>query len=102
MRSAVDVDGQTTVMVTHDARAAATADRVLFLADGRVVADITDPTEDLILDTLGQTTVMVTHDAHAAAIADRVLFLADGDIVRDLGPSSAHEILATLEAVSGR
>jgi putative ABC transport system ATP-binding protein len=46
--------------------------------------------------------VMVTHDAHAAAIADRVLFLADGDIVRDLGPSSAHEILATLEEVSAR
>jgi putative ABC transport system ATP-binding protein len=54
------------------------------------------------VDTLGQTTVMVTHDAHAAAIADRVLFLADGDIVRDLGPSSAHEILATLEQVSAR
>jgi putative ABC transport system ATP-binding protein len=54
------------------------------------------------VDQLGQTTVMVTHDAHAAAIADRVLFLADGDIVRDLGPSSAHEILATLEQVSGR
>jgi putative ABC transport system ATP-binding protein len=54
------------------------------------------------VDDLGQTTVMVTHDAHAAAIADRVLFLADGDIVRDLGPSSAHEILATLEQVSGR
>ena len=54
------------------------------------------------VDTLGQTTVMVTHDAHAAAIADRVLFLADGDIVRDLGPSSAHEILETLEQVSGR
>jgi putative ABC transport system ATP-binding protein len=54
------------------------------------------------VDTLGQTTVMVTHDAHAAAIADRVLFLADGDIVRDLGPSTAHEILATLEEVSGR
>jgi putative ABC transport system ATP-binding protein len=54
------------------------------------------------VDELGQTTVMVTHDAHAAAIADRVLFLADGDIVRDLGPSTAHEILDTLEAVSGR
>ena len=54
------------------------------------------------VDNLGQTTVMVTHDAHAAAIADRVLFLADGDIVRDLGPSTAHEILATLEEVSGR
>jgi putative ABC transport system ATP-binding protein len=54
------------------------------------------------VDTLGQTTVMVTHDAHAAAIADRVLFLADGRIVCDLGPSSAHEILETLEAVTGR
>jgi putative ABC transport system ATP-binding protein len=54
------------------------------------------------VETLGQTTVMVTHDAHAAAIADRVLFLADGDIVRDLGPSSAHQILATLEQVSAR
>jgi putative ABC transport system ATP-binding protein len=54
------------------------------------------------VDSLGQTTVMVTHDAHAAAIADRVLFLADGNIVRDLGRSTAHEILETLEEVSGR
>ena len=54
------------------------------------------------VDSLGQTTVMVTHDAHAAAIADRVLFLADGNIVRDLGPSSAHEILATLEEMTER
>jgi putative ABC transport system ATP-binding protein len=54
------------------------------------------------VDELGQTTVMVTHDAHAAAIADRVLFLADGDIVRDIGRSTAHEILETLEEVSGR
>ncbi len=50
----------------------------------------------------GQTTVMVTHDAHAAEIADRVLFLADGLIVKDRGASSAHEILETLEEVSGR
>jgi putative ABC transport system ATP-binding protein len=50
----------------------------------------------------GQTTVMVTHDAHAAEIADRVLFLADGLIVKDRGSSTAHEILATLEEMSGR
>src|SRR5919197_424899 len=50
----------------------------------------------------GQTTIMVTHDAHAAAIADRILFLADGHIVRALGPSSAHEILDTLEQVTER
>jgi putative ABC transport system ATP-binding protein len=40
MRASVDEYGQTTVMVTHDARAAAMADRVLFLADGRIVRDI--------------------------------------------------------------
>jgi putative ABC transport system ATP-binding protein len=69
--------------------------------DSRTSGEILTLLRDAV-DMLGQTTVMVTHDAHAAAIADRVLFLADGDIVRDLGPSSAHEILATLEEVSGR
>ena len=54
------------------------------------------------VDALGQTTVMVTHDAHAAAIADRVLFLADGASSATSARSSAHEILATLEEVSGR
>ena len=49
LRDAVDLDGQTTVMVTHDARAAATADRVLFLADGRIVGDIAEPTEDQVI-----------------------------------------------------
>jgi putative ABC transport system ATP-binding protein len=39
MRDSVDSYGQTTVMVTHDARAAAIADRVLFLADGLIVQD---------------------------------------------------------------
>jgi len=52
LRSAVDEDGQTTVMVTHDARAAATADRVLFLADGRVVADLEGASEERILGAL--------------------------------------------------
>jgi putative ABC transport system ATP-binding protein len=42
MRSSVDAYGQTTVMVTHDARAAAIADRVLFLADGVIVQERTD------------------------------------------------------------
>ena len=52
LRTAVDEDGQTTVMVTHDARAAATADRVLFLADGRVVADLEAPTEDAVVSVM--------------------------------------------------
>jgi putative ABC transport system ATP-binding protein len=49
LRDAVDLDGQTTVMVTHDPRAAAIADRVLYLADGVIVADLADPTEADIL-----------------------------------------------------
>jgi putative ABC transport system ATP-binding protein len=40
MRDSVDTYGQTTVMVTHDARAAAIADRILFLADGLIVKDL--------------------------------------------------------------
>jgi len=54
------------------------------------------------VDSYGQTTVMVTHDPHAAAIADRVLFLADGRIVKDLGRSSAGDVLAAMEALTGR
>jgi putative ABC transport system ATP-binding protein len=52
LRKAVDDYGQTTVMVTHDASAAATADEVLFLADGRIVDRHSKPTVDLILDHL--------------------------------------------------
>ena len=40
MRESVDTLGQTTVMVTHEARAASIADRILFLADGRIVRDV--------------------------------------------------------------
>jgi putative ABC transport system ATP-binding protein len=39
LRATVTTYGQTTVMVTHDANAAAMADRVLFLADGQIVRD---------------------------------------------------------------
>ena len=52
MRRAVDEFGQTIVMVTHDPNAAAYADRVVFLADGRVVADMDDPTAAKVLDTM--------------------------------------------------
>ncbi len=50
MRRAVSDLGQTIVMVTHDPNAASYADRVIFLADGKVVDDIADPTADLVLD----------------------------------------------------
>jgi putative ABC transport system ATP-binding protein len=52
LRDAVAEDGQTTVMVTHDPRAAAAADRVLFLADGRIVGDLEQPSEDQIIDAM--------------------------------------------------
>jgi putative ABC transport system ATP-binding protein len=52
LRRAVDEFGQTIVMVTHDAGAAAVADRVLFLADGRVVDDQPGLTVEEILDRL--------------------------------------------------
>jgi putative ABC transport system ATP-binding protein len=51
-REAVTTYGQTTVMVTHDANAASYADRVVFLADGRIVETLADPTMDGILDEL--------------------------------------------------
>jgi putative ABC transport system ATP-binding protein len=50
LRSAVDEHGQSIVMVTHDPRAAAYADRVVFLADGKVVDELTSPTADDVLD----------------------------------------------------
>ena len=50
MRHAVDQLGQTIVMVTHDPIAAAYADRVVFLADGRLVDEIMTPTADAVLD----------------------------------------------------
>jgi putative ABC transport system ATP-binding protein len=50
MRTAVRELGQTIVMVTHDPVAASYADRVVFLADGRLVDDIDAPTADSVLD----------------------------------------------------
>ncbi|WP_131741870.1 ABC transporter ATP-binding protein [Actinomadura roseirufa] len=48
LRGAVDDPGLTVVMVTHDPRAAAYADRVLFLADGRISGELADPTADAV------------------------------------------------------
>jgi putative ABC transport system ATP-binding protein len=52
MRGTVDDYGQTTLMVTHDATAAAVADRVLFLADGMIVQDSTGLAEHEVLTTI--------------------------------------------------
>ncbi len=50
LRRSVDEFGQTVVMVTHDPNAAGYADRVLFLADGRIVDEMTEPTAERVLD----------------------------------------------------
>ena len=52
LRSSVDEFGQSIVMVTHEAEAAARADIVLFLRDGRVVAEMDRPDPDRVLDAL--------------------------------------------------
>ena len=57
LRDSVTSYGQTTVMVTHDAHAAAIADRVLFLADGAVVKDLGRSTTHEILEALEEVTV---------------------------------------------
>jgi len=56
LRDSVDTLGQTTVMVTHDAHAAAIADRVLFLADGEIVRDLGPSDAHTILETLESVT----------------------------------------------
>jgi ABC-type lipoprotein export system ATPase subunit len=50
LRASVDRLGQTVVVVTHDPHAAGYADRVLFLADGRIVDELRAPTADTVLD----------------------------------------------------
>ncbi len=54
LRASVDRDGQTVVIVTHDAKAAAYADRILFLADGRIVEELRQPTVESILSVMSR------------------------------------------------
>jgi putative ABC transport system ATP-binding protein len=54
LRDAVKQMGQTVVMVTHDPTAASYADHVLFLADGKIVDRMDEPTADAVLDRIKQ------------------------------------------------
>ncbi len=54
LRASVDDHGQTVVMVTHDPVAASYAERIVFLADGRIVDEMADPTAQRVLDRLKQ------------------------------------------------
>ncbi|HEY1366968.1 MAG TPA: ABC transporter ATP-binding protein [Gaiellaceae bacterium] len=56
IRGSVDDLGQTTLMVTHDPRAAAMADRVLFIADGHIVRDVVEPTSAEVLAAMQEVT----------------------------------------------
>jgi putative ABC transport system ATP-binding protein len=89
------------------ARALLSRPRVIFADEptGNLDSHTSDEVLRLLrtsVDELGQTTVMVTHDAHAAALADRILFLADGQIVKEVRESTAAEVLAAMQEVSGR
>ena len=85
IRRAVDEYGQTVVMVTHDPRAAGYADRVLFLADGRVVRELPAPTADRVLDVIRELPRPATrpgvtgHVAHhlKGVLAHRLRYAAD-------------------------
>jgi putative ABC transport system ATP-binding protein len=89
------------------ARALVTRPTVLFADEPTGNLDSTTSKDVLELlrrsvDEFGQTTVMVTHDAQAAALADRILFLADGRIVKEIRESTAAEVLAAMQEVTGR
>ncbi|MFB8230237.1 ABC transporter ATP-binding protein [Cellulosimicrobium sp. NPDC055967] len=68
LRASVDDLGQSVAMVTHDPTAASYAHRVLFLADGRLVTELRDPTPQAVLDTLGALTPAASAGAHAAPV----------------------------------
>jgi putative ABC transport system ATP-binding protein len=54
MRDSVDAYGQTTIMVTHDPRAASIADRILFIADGQIVKELRGASEAEVLTVMGE------------------------------------------------
>jgi putative ABC transport system ATP-binding protein len=56
LRSSVDDHGQTVVMVTHDPVAASYTDRVVFLADGRILDEIRDPDRERVLEVMARMT----------------------------------------------
>ena len=58
LRSSVTDHGQTVVMVTHDPVAASYTDRVVFLADGRIVDEVRDPDRDQVLEILARMTAV--------------------------------------------
>src|SRR3954449_12991302 len=69
LRETIDESGGTLIMVTHDPSAAAWADRVVFMADGRLAGELHDPTAEQVAERL--TGLGASHAAHLAADAAR-------------------------------
>ncbi|MFY9914988.1 MAG: ABC transporter ATP-binding protein [Nocardioidaceae bacterium] len=67
LRRSVDDYQQTIVMVTHDPIAAAYTDRVIFLADGKIVDEIREPTSDTVLDKMRELSARETAGTAAGA-----------------------------------
>ena len=67
LRRSVDDFGQTIVMVTHDPVAASYTDRVVFLADGRIVDEITDPSAEDVLERMKTLDTRLTADQRLEA-----------------------------------
>jgi putative ABC transport system ATP-binding protein len=65
LRNSVREHQQTIVMVTHDPNAASYADRVVFLADGRIVDELRDPTAEAVLDKLKRLDVTAAQELAA-------------------------------------
>ena len=59
LRRSVDEYGQTIVMVTHDPVAAAYTDRVVFLADGRVVDELRQPNREQVIEIMTRMTAPI-------------------------------------------
>lgn len=86
LRELVDRDGQTIVMVTHDPVAAARADRVVFLVDGRVAGELPDPTVERVaarmtrLEALAAPDAPVTADSSVAVTPGTSVVAATADV----------------------
>lgn len=72
LRRSVDVYGQTIVMVTHDPVAAAYTDRVLFLADGRLVDELRNPSREQVIEIMARMTAPAVAASGSVETTDSV------------------------------
>ena len=80
LRRSVDDLRQSVVMVTHDPTAASYAHRVVFLADGKLVAELERPTADSVLDMLRDLSAPRRQEAHAAGPDDATIDELEQDL----------------------